>query len=335
MSENDELKEALLTEANDHLLLIENNILELESDPDNYEQETINSLFRSMHTIKGSSSFFPDFKKITELSHALEDIFGMIREKKLILTKAILQSIFTGIDKLKIMLTEPDTITKVDIREQVGHFKQLLASPNNFNGEIKSDTINNISDKTEKIEETSVLNEISDVTEEKNADEIFIYDIKLDLFLECENKNRTIIELFDDIKQTGNLINLKYLNSEINTGNNAIFENKLSFNLIIETIIDDPDLLIQGLDISPYTIDKKPKIQNNINKTVEYTNEILKENKPILNPGDTSAVNNISDDAILENKLGNTSGVIKMGVNGSSTSANPASINTSFSVSLI
>jgi len=42
-------------------------------------EEQINEIFRSMHTIKGASSMM-EFDKITVVSHAVEDIFSLIRE---------------------------------------------------------------------------------------------------------------------------------------------------------------------------------------------------------------------------------------------------------------
>ena len=42
-------------------------------------EEQINEIFRSMHTIKGASSMM-EFDRITVVSHAVEDIFSLIRE---------------------------------------------------------------------------------------------------------------------------------------------------------------------------------------------------------------------------------------------------------------
>lgn len=46
-----------------------------------YEQNTINEIFRIMHTIKGSSAMM-QFNGISKLAHTVEDLFYFLREEK-------------------------------------------------------------------------------------------------------------------------------------------------------------------------------------------------------------------------------------------------------------
>ena len=62
--------------------------------------DTINALFRSLHTIKGISSLF-GFKGISEYSHALESLLDEIRLGKLDITGDVVQFLFSNIDILK------------------------------------------------------------------------------------------------------------------------------------------------------------------------------------------------------------------------------------------
>ena len=50
-----------------------------QKDADCFDEDAINEIFRTMHTIKGSSGIMM-FDEITEVSHKLEDIFYFIRE---------------------------------------------------------------------------------------------------------------------------------------------------------------------------------------------------------------------------------------------------------------
>ncbi|MEI6209602.1 MAG: chemotaxis protein CheA [Desulfuromonadales bacterium] len=43
------------------------------------DQELISSIFRSFHTIKGTSGIFPEFKAITSLTHVAEDLMDQVR----------------------------------------------------------------------------------------------------------------------------------------------------------------------------------------------------------------------------------------------------------------
>lgn len=61
--------------------LLENlqNMVMDQKDADGFDEESINEIFRTMHTIKGSSGIMM-FDEITKISHKLEDVFYYIRE---------------------------------------------------------------------------------------------------------------------------------------------------------------------------------------------------------------------------------------------------------------
>lgn len=61
--------------------LLENlqNIVMEQKDADGFDEDSINEIFRTMHTIKGSSGIMM-FDEITKISHKLEDVFYYIRE---------------------------------------------------------------------------------------------------------------------------------------------------------------------------------------------------------------------------------------------------------------
>ncbi len=57
---------------------LQNTVME-QKDADSFDEDTINEIFRTMHTIKGSSGIMM-FDEITKVSHRLEDIFFYLRE---------------------------------------------------------------------------------------------------------------------------------------------------------------------------------------------------------------------------------------------------------------
>ena len=75
--ENDQYRELFIEEAKEHIDTITKSMLILEKEPEN--QEVINMLFRSAHTLKGSSGMM-GFKDFQELTHAMEDIFDDMRK---------------------------------------------------------------------------------------------------------------------------------------------------------------------------------------------------------------------------------------------------------------
>jgi two-component system chemotaxis sensor kinase CheA len=67
-------------ETREHLDELENSLLRLESDP--ADQELLNTIFRSMHTIKGASEYL-GFERIARLSHRLENLLDLFRDGSL------------------------------------------------------------------------------------------------------------------------------------------------------------------------------------------------------------------------------------------------------------
>jgi two-component system chemotaxis sensor kinase CheA len=75
--DNDQYRTLFIEEAKEHIDTITKSMLILEKEPEN--QEVINMLFRSAHTLKGSSGMM-GFKDFQELTHAMEDIFDDMRK---------------------------------------------------------------------------------------------------------------------------------------------------------------------------------------------------------------------------------------------------------------
>ena len=70
------LLQDFIAETVEHLEEMEGNLLRLETDPGN--RETLNDIFRSVHTIKGASEYL-GMERIAELSHKLENLLDLMR----------------------------------------------------------------------------------------------------------------------------------------------------------------------------------------------------------------------------------------------------------------
>jgi len=92
-----ELLIQFVAEAGDLLREAGEDLLALERAPDN--EEAINRLFRSVHTLKGSSGLF-DVQPLTRILHAAEDIFQAVREHKLALTPEMVDLTLKTLDQV-------------------------------------------------------------------------------------------------------------------------------------------------------------------------------------------------------------------------------------------
>ncbi len=75
--DNDQYRQLFIEEAKEHIETLTKSMLILEKEPQN--QEVVNMLFRSAHTLKGSSGMM-GFKDFQELTHAMEDVFDDMRK---------------------------------------------------------------------------------------------------------------------------------------------------------------------------------------------------------------------------------------------------------------
>ncbi len=88
-------------EAGVHCARISEGLLNLDKTPD--DPEIINGLFRSAHTIKGSSRMMK-ISGVGELAHKMEDVLEAARSGKLSLTSSVTDILFKGVDALVAML---------------------------------------------------------------------------------------------------------------------------------------------------------------------------------------------------------------------------------------
>ncbi len=89
-----------INESLEHLQGIEQKILKLESD---FNLDLVNSIFRPVHTIKGTAGYF-GFNKIKTLSHTLETLLDNLRNEKIEVTSELIDILLESTDLLNKMI---------------------------------------------------------------------------------------------------------------------------------------------------------------------------------------------------------------------------------------
>ncbi|MCF7861693.1 chemotaxis protein CheA [Candidatus Woesearchaeota archaeon] len=118
-------KEEFLQEANEHIDRLNELFLNLEKNASDFE--IINEIFRSFHTLKGSSSSM-GYSKFSELAHSMEDVLEKIREHELVITSEIIDTLLEGTDMLEGALKsiESDDMDNIDIHEINKELKEII-----------------------------------------------------------------------------------------------------------------------------------------------------------------------------------------------------------------
>ncbi len=96
-----EILEDFLIEAFELVEQIDQDLVELENNPE--DLELLNRIFRVAHTIKGSSSFL-NFDVLTRLTHHMEDVLNKARRDELKITPEVMDVILESVDMMKALL---------------------------------------------------------------------------------------------------------------------------------------------------------------------------------------------------------------------------------------
>ncbi|NBD22448.1 chemotaxis protein CheA [Paenibacillus glycinis] len=92
-----------IDESNDHLQSLNENLLKLESAPDDIS--IVQIIFRSAHTLKGMSATM-GFEDLASLTHEMENVLDLVRNHKLAMDNFIFDTLFKGLDALESMVQD-------------------------------------------------------------------------------------------------------------------------------------------------------------------------------------------------------------------------------------
>ena len=115
----DEIVKDFLIESNENLDRLDQELVKLESDPSS--KELLASIFRTIHTIKGSCGFL-GFARLEKLAHAGESLLSRLRDGKLALNEEITSGLLAMVDAVRHMLAA------IQASEQDGEKTMRLSS---------------------------------------------------------------------------------------------------------------------------------------------------------------------------------------------------------------
>ncbi|MGB9419989.1 MAG: Hpt domain-containing protein, partial [Candidatus Acidiferrum sp.] len=99
----DELIKDFLQESTENLDRLDQEFVKLESEPEN--PELLKSIFRTIHTIKGTCGFL-GFTKLEALTHAGESLLSLLRDGELRLQQASADALLEMVDAVRRYLQE-------------------------------------------------------------------------------------------------------------------------------------------------------------------------------------------------------------------------------------
>lgn len=126
--EDQELLEGFLQETAELLEKLDDDLVALEKSTD--DTDLMNRIFRSIHTVKGASSFL-GFDLLVRVTHKTEDVLNRLRKGELLVTPEIMDVILEATDLVKTLVGDikgGDIIDR-EIDETVNKLIPLLSTP--------------------------------------------------------------------------------------------------------------------------------------------------------------------------------------------------------------
>ena len=106
-----QFQDAFFEEAAEHLAVVEEGLLALEQHPE--DLDLLNKIFRSAHSIKGTSGMF-GFNAVAQFTHKMETLLDLLRNGQKAVTPAIADLLLRSTDCLKTLIDAAKTGSSVD-----------------------------------------------------------------------------------------------------------------------------------------------------------------------------------------------------------------------------
>jgi two-component system, chemotaxis family, sensor kinase CheA len=242
----DELLAEFITETKESLDALDVDIVKLEQDPN--DKNLLSSIFRVMHTIKGTCGFL-GLDLLASLAHSAENVLGSIRDDKTSPTPEVISVILIAIDRIKdIVATVEETGAEgsFDNKEIITKLDNLLGGEQDSeisnddmleNDESKQEVNNNINSNQELVESSDIAATIPEkklAISEEVKKEAIIHGINLDQQLsEVKASNQSVKAPVQTIRVNIDLLeNLMQLVSELVLNRNQLMQILRSINNI-------------------------------------------------------------------------------------------------------
>ena len=131
MGDMDDIIREFLVESNENLDQLDRDLVTLEKDPT--AREVLASIFRTIHTIKGTTGFL-GFSRLESVAHVGENLLSSLRDGRLMLDAEITSGLLAMVDAVRRMLVNIETTGQ----EGEGNYSSLIETLTHLHGGEKT-----------------------------------------------------------------------------------------------------------------------------------------------------------------------------------------------------
>ncbi|MFZ3138846.1 MAG: chemotaxis protein CheA [Thermodesulfovibrionales bacterium] len=234
-------KKEFIAEAEDLLFECQQHVIEIqETYQTALNPDTINALFRYMHTLKGLSGLFGN-KGITDISHALESLLDEIRLGKILINDTVVNFLFKNIDILRSAIDGVKEDQEPDLTGDINNIKIFRTSVQEKTSEV---SLHGLIDE-------SIVKVLSEYEEHrlkvniKSGNGIYLLKAVFDL----STFDKSLEEITKIIKSKGELISTLPTSADVPNGSigfNLMFSTNMLLNGVKEHLGENIEVLVQG-----------------------------------------------------------------------------------------
>ena len=234
---DDELVQSYLAESGEHLATIEADLLAIEQGGEAIDEDLVNRVFRAAHSIKGGAGFF-SLVKIRELAHKTESVLEMIRSRQMAPSPEVVSVLLMAFDKLRELLRDYRESNEARIGDFTEALMRLAAAcqpadrKGPGSGEVKARA------PGDRLIRTSAF----DLDQARRGGKC-IYLIEYDLIQDVQRRNRTPLEVFKNLSESGTILETVF---DLDSAGTLEDEpaNRLMLEVLYATVLE-PDLISQ------------------------------------------------------------------------------------------
>jgi len=232
--EDEESLQMYVEESLEHMSNIESNLLEIEKAGEKADEEILNEVFRAAHSIKGGAGLM-GLNNIKELAHKVENVLGLVREKKIVPDSKIISIVLTAFDKLNNMINSIRESETIDISEEVVSLTGLTtASLPDAKKSSVSQHVQILSEEGGKPVFEITRFDLNEAT--KGGRELFV--IKWDLIRDIHDHEKSLVDITKTISASGHILETAIDIEQVGTLDAAV-PDRVPFMLLYATLIGD------------------------------------------------------------------------------------------------
>jgi two-component system, chemotaxis family, sensor kinase CheA len=199
----DSYRELFLSESLEYLSNISNCLVKLESNP--ADLESLNEIFRCIHTLKGMSATM-GYEKLTQLSHHMEDLLDELRSQKKKVTSEIMDVLFASVDVLSELIEDikASRESEINIATYIAELEQIINSETPVQkADVMLPKEKPIFVQPENIEFSE--DEIKSIRDAKNKG-FNVFKLKIVLASDCVMKESRAFLIITNLKKMGEVL---------------------------------------------------------------------------------------------------------------------------------